>query len=67
MDKLERINEVNVADEFLAIYDLLIALGYKVDDLTTLSMAQIKYDIFQVLDNFKDPLPSVMKLFEEEK
>jgi len=57
MKKLERVKEVSVVDEFFAVHDLLIALGYNTENLNVLDMAQVKYDIIQALENFEDPLP----------
>jgi hypothetical protein len=57
MKKLERVKEVSAIDEFLAVMGLLETLGYETSGLTMLDTAQIKYDIIQALDNFKDPLP----------
>jgi hypothetical protein len=57
MKKLERVKEVGITDEFLAVMDLLDALGYETSKLTMLDMSQIKYDVMKAIDGFEDPLP----------
>jgi hypothetical protein len=57
MKKLERVKEVSTIDEFSAVHDLLIALGYKTENLTLLDISQVKYDVMKAIDGFEDPLP----------
>jgi hypothetical protein len=49
MEKLKKIKEVSIVDEFQAVMDLLDALGYETDQLTVDEVATIRYDILKII------------------
>jgi hypothetical protein len=47
---LVKINdEVKMIDSFIAVMDFLEAMGYEIDKLTIQEVADIRYDILEVL------------------
>lgn len=50
MKNLKKVKEVNVADQFIAIMDMLQALGYETSGLTILDVASIKHDVLKAID-----------------
>lgn len=50
MKNLKKVKEVNVADQFFAITDMLQALGYDTSKLTVLDVASIKHDVLKAID-----------------
>jgi hypothetical protein len=49
MEKLKKVREVTIVDEFQAVMDLLSALGYEVDQLKVDEVAAIRYDILKII------------------
>jgi hypothetical protein len=49
MIDLKVVEEVNVLDQFVAVMDFLKAMGYETDKLTIQEVADIRYDILEVL------------------
>jgi hypothetical protein len=47
---LKKVKEVNAMDQFIAVMDLLNALGYETGQLTILDAAQLKYDIIKAIE-----------------
>ena len=50
MTNLKQIKEVSHIDQFMAIMDMLAALGYDTSQLSILDVAQLKYDILNAID-----------------
>ena len=50
MKNLKKVKEINVADQFIAIMDMLQALGYETSGLTILDVASIKHDVLKAID-----------------
>jgi len=50
MKNLKQIKEVSNIDQFIAIMDMLVALGYDTSQLSILDVAQLKYDILNAID-----------------
>lgn len=50
MKNLKQIKEVSHIDQFMAIMDMLAALGYDTSQLSILDVAQLKYDILNVIN-----------------
>jgi hypothetical protein len=48
---LKKVKEVNAMDQFIAVMDLLNALGYETGQLTILDAAQLKYDIIKAIES----------------
>lgn len=48
---LKKVKEVNAMDQFIAVMDLLNALGYETGQLTLLDAAQLKYDIIKAIES----------------
>jgi hypothetical protein len=47
---LVKVNDkVKIADSFIAVMDFLEAMGYEIDKLTIQEVADIRYDILEVL------------------
>jgi hypothetical protein len=47
---LVKVNDkVNIADSFIAVMDMLNVMGYETDKLTIQEVANIRYDILEVL------------------
>ena len=47
---LVKVNDkVKIADSFIAVMDFLKAMGYETDKLTIQEVADIRYDILEVL------------------
>lgn len=47
---LVKVNDkVKIADSFIAVMDFLEAMGYETDKLTIQEVADIRYDILEVL------------------
>lgn len=42
-------DEVKITDSFIAVMDFLEAMGYEIDKLTIQEVADIRYDILEVL------------------
>ena len=49
MEKLKKVREVTIVDEFQAAIDLLDALGYETDQLTVHEVASIRHDILKII------------------
>lgn len=47
---LKKTKEVSTTDQFLAVVDLLNALGYDISQLTILDAAVIKHDIIKAIE-----------------
>ena len=46
---LEQVKDVNTVDQFIAVMDFLKAMGYEIDKLTIQEVADIRYNILEVL------------------
>jgi hypothetical protein len=49
MEKLKKVREVTIVDEFQAAIDLLDALGYETDQLTVHEVASIRHEILKII------------------
>ena len=49
MKNLKQIKEVSHIDQFMAVMDMLVALGYDTSQLSILEVAQLKYDILNAI------------------
>ena len=49
MEKLKKVREVTIVDEFQAAIDLLDALGYETDQLTVHEVATIRHEILKII------------------
>jgi len=49
MEKLKKVKEVTIVDEFQAAIDLLDALGYETDQLTVHEVASIRHEILKII------------------
>jgi hypothetical protein len=56
MEKLKKVKDVQVIEEYIAIMDLLEKLGYKTETLKMDRASQIKYEILKVLKDNSDEL-----------
>ena len=50
MKNLKKVNEVNAADQFIAVLDMLKALGYDTNELSILDVASLKHDIIKAIN-----------------
>ena len=48
---LKKVKEVNEADQFIAVMDMLWALGYDTSQLTILDAAVLKHDIIVAIES----------------
>ena len=48
---LKKVKEVNAADQFIAVMDMLQALGYDTNQLTILDAAVLKHDIIVAIES----------------
>jgi hypothetical protein len=56
MEKLKKVKDVQVIEEYIAIMELLDKLGYETETLKMAHITQIKYEIFKVLKDNSDEL-----------
>lgn len=49
--KVEKIKDVSVFDQFDAVFGMIKALGYDVEQITLLDVAKVKYDIEQSIND----------------
>jgi hypothetical protein len=50
MKNLKKVKEVSAIDQFLAVMDLLKALGYETDKLSVMDVTYLKSDIIKAID-----------------
>lgn len=48
--ELKKVKEVSTTDQFLAVMDMLQALGYETSQLTILDAAVLKHDIIKAIE-----------------
>jgi hypothetical protein len=53
MTSLKKVKEINVVEEYIAIIDLLNALGYETEQLTIMEVATIKHDVLKAIKGIK--------------
>ena len=53
MKRLEKIKEVTMIDQFIAIMDLLENLGYETSESTVMDIANIRYDIVKSIESLE--------------
>lgn len=53
MKRLEKIKEVTMIDQFIAIMDLLENLGYETSESTVMDIANIRYDILKSIESLE--------------
>jgi hypothetical protein len=56
MEKLKKVKDVQVIEEYMAIMELLEKLGYETETLKMDRASQIKHDILKVLKDNSDQL-----------
>jgi hypothetical protein len=56
MEKLKKVKDVQVIEEYMAIMELLEKLGYETETLKLDRASQIKHDILKVLKDNSDQL-----------
>jgi hypothetical protein len=56
MEKLKKVKDVQVIEEYIAIMELLDKLGYETETLKMDRASQIKYEILKVLKDNSDEL-----------
>ena len=56
MEKLKKVKDVQVLEEYIAIMELLKKLGYETETLKLDRASQIKHDILKVLKDNSDQL-----------
>jgi hypothetical protein len=49
--KVEKIKDVSMIDQFDAVFGMIKALGYDVEQITLLDVAKVKYDIEQSIND----------------
>lgn len=61
MKSLKKVKEVSAIDQFLAVMDLLKALGYETDKLTIMDVTYLKSDIIRAIEESElDPYSELM-------
>jgi len=49
--KVEKIKDVSMIEQFDAVFEMVKALGYNVEQITLLDVAKIEYDIEQSIND----------------